>query len=175
MKSCVVVLSFLWCLVEVHSQTFPYVSFMGENLTNHSYVNLTVVGEDDSDPGNIVRCHTDLPTCCTYHQGIHRGDWYFPSPPHLHSEPHFYSNEYKVKVQRSDRDIYETRSDHGADLHHRNNEMEPSGLYHCYIPTVAVHDINDSSVRDIVYVGLYAYGGDLFFIFVHAQSVPSQH
>ena len=37
----------LWSLVEVHSQTeFPYVSFMGETLPNHSYVDLTLVGED---------------------------------------------------------------------------------------------------------------------------------
>ena len=46
------VLLLLWSLVEVHSQTAPYVSFMGENLPNHSYVDLTLVGTDNSDPGN---------------------------------------------------------------------------------------------------------------------------
>ena len=58
-------LSLLWSLVEVHSQSeYPYVSFMGQNLTRHSYVDLTLVGTDDSDPGNTVRCITDLDTCC---------------------------------------------------------------------------------------------------------------
>ena len=51
---------------------------MGENLPNHSYVDLTLVGTDNSDPGNTVRCITDLSTCCTSNQGVHRGDWYFP-------------------------------------------------------------------------------------------------
>ena len=60
------------------------VSFMGENLTNHSYVDLTLVGTDTSDPGNTVRCHTDLPTHCTNVQIKHRGDWYFPNGTRLH-------------------------------------------------------------------------------------------
>ena len=42
------VLFLLWSLVEVHSQTeYPYVSFMGENLANHSYEDLT----------QVVRCY----------------------------------------------------------------------------------------------------------------------
>ena len=35
----------------------------------------------------------------------------------------------------------------------------PSGIYRCEIPTNAVHDNNDISVRESVYVGLYATGG----------------
>ena len=78
------VLFLLWSLVEVHSQpAVPYVSFMGENLPNHSYVDLTLVGTDGSDPDNTVRCHTDLSTCCSGGQGIHRGDWYFPNETRL--------------------------------------------------------------------------------------------
>ena len=43
-------LSLLLFLVEVHSQqTFPYVSFMGQTLANHSYVNLSLVGTSGSD------------------------------------------------------------------------------------------------------------------------------
>ena len=45
-------------------------------LANHSYVDLTLVGIDTSDPGTIVRCITDLDTCCTGSQGDHRGHWY---------------------------------------------------------------------------------------------------
>ena len=73
----------LWSLVEVHSQTVPYVSFMKEPLPNNSYVDLTLVGEDTGDPGNTVRCHTDLSTCCSGGQGSHRGDWYFPNGTRL--------------------------------------------------------------------------------------------
>ena len=32
----------------VNSQTFPYVSFMGQILANHSYVDLSRVGSDRS-------------------------------------------------------------------------------------------------------------------------------
>ena len=68
----------LWSLVEVHSQqTFPYVSFVSQTLANHSYVDLSEVGNDGSG-SDTVQCHTDLSTCCASAQGIHRGDWYFP-------------------------------------------------------------------------------------------------
>ena len=138
-------LSLLWSLVEVHSQTdYPYVSFMGENLPNHSYVDLTLVGNDGSDPSNIVRCITDLGTCCTNGQGGHRGHWYFPD-----------GDEVTTGI-----DIFERRSAQRVTLHRRNNALSPSGIYRCDIPTVAVHDDNDLSVRETVYVGLYASGGN---------------
>ena len=67
LKHLILLLSLLWSLMEVHSQTeYPYVAFMGVNLPNHAYVDLTLVGNDRiSDPGNTVRCHTDLTTCCS--------------------------------------------------------------------------------------------------------------
>ena len=34
----------LWYLVEVNCLTFPYVSFVGKTLANHSYVDFTRVG-----------------------------------------------------------------------------------------------------------------------------------
>ena len=72
-------INLLWSLVEVHCQNVPYVSFMGENLPNHSYVDLTLVGSPIVNPGDhAVQCHTDLQTCCTDHQGPHDGNWYFP-------------------------------------------------------------------------------------------------
>ena len=43
-----VLLFLLWSLVEVHSQTAPYLTFMGETLLNHSYVNLSLVGDFDN-------------------------------------------------------------------------------------------------------------------------------
>ena len=74
MKISVLLCLLLWSLVEVHSQTeFPFVSFMGETLPNHSYVDLNEVG----DPSHIAsdaseQCHTDLSSCCSGGQGEHR-------------------------------------------------------------------------------------------------------
>ena len=78
MSKSVLLLSLLWSLVEVHSQTFPYVSFNGTTLANHSYVDLSQVGRPDVYSGEGVLCITDLTTCCTSSYGAHRGDWYFP-------------------------------------------------------------------------------------------------
>ena len=59
-----------WFLVEVNSQTFPYASFMGQTLANHSYVDLSLVGRPDHPgSGRSVKCHTDLTTCCSDEEG----------------------------------------------------------------------------------------------------------
>ena len=142
-------LSLLWSLVEVHSQTepaAPYVSFMGDNLPNHAYVDLTLVGTVNSDPGNNVKCITDLNNCCTNSQGPHRGDWYFPDGDRL------------LLVFSGD-DIFEARGAQQVALRRRNNVTGPSGIYRCDIATVAVHDDTDLTVRETVYVRLYASGG----------------
>ena len=141
------VLFLLWSLVEVHSQTVPYASFMGESLPNHSYVDLTLVGNDNSDPGNTVRCNTDLSTCCNPSHGVHLGDWYFPDGDTL-------------PLISPGINIFEARGPQQVTLRRRNNPMGPSGIYHCDIPTAAVHDDVDLSVREAVYVGLYASGGN---------------
>ena len=39
-------------------------------------------------------------------------------------------------------------------LHH-NREAPQTGIYRCGIPSEAVHDGTDTSVRDTVYVGLH--------------------
>ena len=73
METLLLLLSLLWPLVEANSQTeYPYVSFMGETLPNHSYVNLNLVGYNGS-----VQCHTDLITCCN--GSDHHGEWTLPS------------------------------------------------------------------------------------------------
>ena len=134
--------SLLWGLVSVvHSQTVPYVSFMGVNLPNHSYVDLTTVGEDISDPGNTVRCHTDLETCCGSSQGSHRGDWYFPDDSLVYTS--------------SGNDIYRRRDAQTTILFRRSGVTSPSGIYRCQIPTNAVNDNVDISLGEWVYIGLY--------------------
>ena len=112
---------------------------MGQTLVNHSYVDLSLVGSDYFS--DSVMCHTDLTTCCSSSQGVHRGDWYFPNGTRL--------------LFSGNGDVYEARGAQRADLHH-TNATGPTGIYHCDIATVAVHDDTDISVRDTVYVGLYS-------------------
>ena len=148
MRAPVLLLCLLWCLVEVHSQSeYPYVSFTGEILPNHAYVNLSLVGSDDSG-SDSVRCHTDLNSCCTHAQGQHRGDWH---PPGSDTRLPFSSD--------LSAGIYEVRGPQRVDIRRRNNADMPSGVYCCRIATNAVHG-DDISVRDLVYVGVYGSGGN---------------
>ena len=134
----------LWSLVEVHSQTAPYVSFMGEILPNYAYVDLSLVGNDFSG-SDSVQCHTDLVTCCSGGQGVHRGDWIPPGS--------------EERLPFSHADIYESRRDQRVDLRHWNNADITSGIYRCDIPTNAVHNVDNTSVRDSVYIVLYTSRG----------------
>ena len=135
-------------LVEVHCQPAPYVTFIGYDVPNHGYVDITQVGNDESG-SDSVQCHTDLSTCCTSPQGIHRGDWFFPHGTRLGFTG----------------DIFEDRNTQRVDLRRENNANSPVGIYRCDIPTNAVHVDGSNSVRDTVYVGLYtASGGDVTYI-----------
>ena len=146
MLAVIVSLSLLWSQVEVHSQTFPYVSFRGQTLANHSYVDFSLVGipKNGSDS---VQCHTDLTTCCSSGQGIHRGDWYFPNGTRLLPPP--FAN------------IHQSREKKRVDLR-RWSATSPTGMYYCDIATVDVHDNETTQLtQKRVYVGLYANGGGL--------------
>ena len=128
----------------VCSQTFPYVSFLGQTLANHSYVDLSLVGDYDDS----VQCQTDLSTCCSGAEGVHRGDWYFPNATRL-PFPGF-------------GDIFESRVAQRLDLRRKSRANSPVGIYHCNIATIAVHNDTDRSVRATVYVGLYTSSGGVF-------------
>ena len=144
-----VLLFLLWSLVEVHSQTppAPYLTFMGETLPDHAFVNLSLVG-DALDGSDSVQCRTDRSSCCSGAQGADRGDWYFPSGDRLGFS--YYFGAY--------RDIYEQRLSQGVDLRRRIHADIPSGIYRCDIPTIA-NDHDDYYDRESVYAGLYASGG----------------
>ena len=157
-------LCLLWSLVEVQSQTeYPYISFRGNNLSNHSYVDLSQVG--DERIGNVtdtLQCHTDLSTCCRRQpNGIPgRGDWFAPG-----SDTRLpYGSEYQPH------DIYEDRQTQTVHLRRRYDALnEPSGIYRCVIPTNAVNDDN-GSVGETVYVGLYK--GSRSGIIANTLSIP---
>ena len=143
--SPLLLLCLLWSLVEVHSQTeYPYVSFMGETLPNHAYVDLSLVGNDDSGIDS-VQCHTDLSTCCSDAQGEHRGDWIPPG-----------SEDGLPLLTDASADVYEVCGAQRVDLRRRSNTDMPSGIYRC---DIAVLNDNDTSVTESVYVGLYSSEG----------------
>ena len=150
MAVAILLLLGLLCWPLVNSQSFPYVSFRGQPLDNHSYVDLSEVGDDYYTDSDSVQCHTDLSTCCSGAEGPHRGDWFFPNGSRL-GFPFF-------------NDIYEWRRAQRVYLSRRNNANSPVGIYRCDIPTEAVHDETDKSVRDTVYVGLYTASGGMFHV-----------
>ena len=159
MKATALLLVLLWSLVEVHSQTAPYLTFMGETLPNHTFVNLSLVG-DAADGSDSVQCHTDLSQCCSGAQGSHRGDWYLPG------------SDTRLPFSGDDgssNDIYESRGVQRVDLRRRNNPDMPSGIYRCDIETNAVNgdDNMDTTTREIVYAGIYATGGKLTLLLLH--------
>ena len=146
MSSLQLILLPLLLVVEVQCQTAPYVSFMGETLADHSYVNISQVGTGDA----AVYCHTDLTTCCTNSQGSHRGDWYFPNGDRL-----------PFPANNNPPPIFEARTAQKIDLR-RIFGTEPTGIYRCDIETVA--GINGDGMRETVYVGLYTSDGGKYSV-----------
>ena len=110
------------------------------------YVDLRLVGRPDVGRGDLsmdaVECHTDLTTCCSISDGVHRGDWYFP-------------NGARLPFPQSSGIIFEARDTRKVDLRRNVGATSPLGIYRCDIPTAAVHDDSDISVRDRVYLGVY--------------------
>ena len=135
------------CLEEVYSQTdFPYVSFRGGHLANHSYLDLTQVGTESKGQDSVI-CHTDLSGCCSNTEGSYRGDWFFPNGSRL---------------QFDDLSVYESRGDRRVDLRRNSGGGSAvSGIYRCDIPIN--HQSSGSSMRATVYVGLYTSGGGIYF------------
>ena len=132
MGRVVSLLFLLLFLVEVQcQQTFPYISFIGQTLANHSYVDISVVGISASDS---VQCHTDLSSCCSTIEGSHRGQWYFPNGTTLENSNQLATYQHSL-FQR-------------VELHH-NSGTRPTGIYRCEIQTY------DNGGRETVYVGLY--------------------
>ena len=136
----------LWSLVDSLPPA-PYVSFNNMNLPNHSYVDLSLVG-DAEDGSDSVQCHTDLTSCCgSGLDSASRPDWYFPDGT-------------EMRFEFDGGDIYQRRGAQRNYLRRRNNVLSPSGIYRCDIPT----DDGDL-VRETVYVGIYSSGGGNIHMF----------
>lgn len=108
-------------------------------IPNNSYIAIRNIGSTHS---SYLLCHTDLTTCCSSGQGHFRGDWYFPNG---------------TRFQFSG-DINEARTAQRVELR-RNQGISPTGIYHCTIPSNAIHNESDIFVRDSLFVGLYAGEG----------------
>ena len=143
----------LWSLVEVHSQTSPapYLTFMGETLPDHSYVNLSALGEIDNEDDHVV-CYTDLTSCCGGSLRD-RGFWYFPNGDVLPGAGGAAANP--IILMRGPQLVRLIRGTGLGDV--------PSGIYRCIIETVADNDPGspspDNGIGETLYVGVYSTGG----------------
>ena len=154
-----VLLFLLWSLVEVHSQTppAPYLTFMGETLPDHSYVDLSALGGIDNEDDHVV-CHTDLTSCCGGDDRNDRGFWYSPNGAELPGSAGTGAADNPIVLMRGPQIARLIRGTGPGDV--------PSGLYRCIIETVADNDDTtyynpspDNGVGETVYVGVYSTGG----------------
>ena len=147
-----VLLFLLWSLVEVHSQTAPYLTFMGETLPDHSYVDLSALGDIGNETDYVV-CHTDLASCCGGDGRPDRGYWFSPNGAELPGA--YYATTNPIVLMRY---LQIVRLIHGT-----GPGDAPSGLYRCIIETVAENDPGspspDNGIGETLYVGVYSTGG----------------
>ena len=149
-----VLLFLLWSLVEVHSQTAPYLAFMGETLPDHSYMDLSALGEIEVNNDSHVVCHTDLTSCCGGDGFNDRGFWYSPNGavlPGAGDGSGAATNP--IVLMRTLQAVRLIRGTGPGDV--------PSGLYRCIIETNAVNGISDpvNINGETLYVGVYSTGG----------------
>ena len=140
----VAVCVWLYLSVCCQAKKYPQVTFMENDLANHSYLDLSLVGTNDSDS---VKCHTDVKTCCSAGQGLHIGDWIFPNGARI---------EYYQEG-----DIYQRRNNRTVGLY--SNSGSESGIYYCKI---ALKNGFDSKRIGFFYIGLYQYGGEYFIVII---------
>ena len=134
---------FLWFLVdEVRPQTFPHLTFRGETLPDHAYMNLSLVGAN-RDGSDSIQCHTNVESCCRGAQGPHRGDWFNP-------------DNQRLPFAMEGNLLFEDRHAQRVDLRKRN-VTSPTGIFRCDID-VSVVD-GEPPVKKSVYVGLYLSDG----------------
>ena len=143
----------LWSLVEVHSQTAPYLTFMGENLPDHSYVDLSALGDIGNEDDHVV-CHTDLTSCCDGDGIDDRGYWYFPNGAELPGAEGGTGAATNPIVQSRRPQIVSLIRGTGSGV-------VPFGLYRCTIETNTVNGPDNSPggiIGETLYVGVYSGG-----------------
>ena len=140
MERCLILNFLLWSMANALSH--PNITFMGEALPDHSYIDISRLG-DDRGGLDSVQCHTNVETCCASAQGAERGDWFAPGGTRL-------------PFPQLGNLIFEDREDQRVDLR-RRNISSPTGIYRCEVP---VSDGDDGKLtRKSAYVGLYTSEG----------------
>lgn len=126
--------------VEINNAQATHPLFLHQGLTlgNHSYVDITGVSTTFS---GTLQCETDLSTCCTGTHGPFRGRWSFPNGVDL------------ISGQREG--IFQAAESRRVHLRREGDTTSPTGIYRCAIPTIAVHNDSDASVRAVIFVGIY--------------------
>ena len=132
----IALLSFFVLVSVSQSQPFPYLTFNGTRLANHSYVSLDDIRNELTPFG--VECHTDLNPCCRNNDGYKAGAWYFPNGTQLSFD---FTDPSSVYMKRgTQRVLLYQRRYHNASIF---------GIYHCKVP------INTNVTIGINYVGIY--------------------
>ena len=149
MKCLPVLLCFLLVSIsESLSHLGPHFSFLGQNLPDNSYADISSLGERSES--ECLQCLTSLSTCCSAQHGSHRGDWFFPNGSKLPFQGEIYQH-------RSDRMVILCRSNSGS--------LEATGIYRCDI------QLTDSEKKS-VHVGLYGSAGiTICFLKYHCSSM----
>ena len=122
--------------------TVPFITFNGEQLPNHSYVDIELLG-NTPDGSNVLQCHTDLSTCCDPNSGkaiIHTGHWVLPNGE-IAGVPLF---DYSVREGEQRIDL----------TFNGTNATAIEGIFRCDIPT-NTDAIVSNNTKTSVYVGLY--------------------
>lgn len=112
--------------------------FNGTVYSNNSIV--TFGSGEASDDITALLCLTNNLGCCrrNIHTHANKGEWYFPSGS-------------QVRTYGNGDAIYRNRGPSVVRLHHRNNAIPPTGIFHCKIPAV-------NEVYSSIYVGIYPEG-----------------
>ena len=152
MKSISLLLLCLFCctVVEVHSHIAPYLTFKGEILPNHAFVELSEVGlgsAGDEKSTNEIVCHTDLDSCC---RNSDHGGWLFPNRTELPGAGLHNANSNSIAQRRLDSRVRLQRGPISSKI-----SAISSGVYQC---DIAVID-ESGTRREVVYVGVYESGG----------------
>lgn len=124
----------------------PYISFNGERLPDHSYLDIRRLG-DAANGSNVLQCHTDLETCCGDSEDMqHTGEWILPNG--LVVGPSDARFNVRILSQRIDLAYSAPNSPTSQD----------TGIFRCSVPTNAINDIGNTA-RESVYIGLYKGDG----------------
>ena len=147
--ACLVLASVLSCATSSSTEPAAYISHLGSNLTNNSYIPFQNIRRHNTSSGSKgVECHTDLTTCCNGSDGTAGGNWSFDNGITVgyNATENMYSRRYTQKVV-----LYQL-------LHAQPSH---SGIYTCVIPVQSSTSTNNEAT---LYVGIYKDEGIIIII-----------